>query len=207
MAVFEIDKIRGISIERSGDNHNFISTINCIGKGLTSLYTTVKNKELSLIASAKGGSLFIALSSELDIYEQIHHWYAVSACNYIRMMGLACAIAQAEIDWPTFKIKLQSKDGCQEIKQLSLTHARLVSEYQTLKNWRDKVSAHSLSIDPSHRDDDEFSLAYAFMPKKIAFIDNNLKMGAMQYAGVSYPEFSITKVHEGLRLRYGNVLG
>lgn len=207
VAVFELDKVRHIHIERNGENHNFISTINSIGTGLTCLYNSTKAKETEITARHPGGSVFMALSTELVAFEQIHHWYAVSACNYIRMMGLASAIALGEIDWPNFKIKMQSKEGCQEIKQLSLTHAKQVSEYQTLKNWRDKVSAHSLSIDPNYRDDDEFSLAYAFMPNKIVFIDGKLKIGAMQYGGFSYPEFSVTEIHEGLRARYCNVLG
>lgn len=116
------------------------------------------------------------------------HWYAVSACNYMRTVG---AIAR-QLD--------SSRPKPHEYASAILPE---------VVAFRDKVAAHFAWSTRNERDNDAERLASVLPP--LSFEDDSFYVGAMQVGlsgggksstSKSIGRWSLTKVHEVLRQRY-----
>jgi len=119
------------------------------------------------------------------------HWYAVSVCNYVRLVG-----------W------LANESGA-DAHQKALEY--LTNVIPSVKKWRDKVAAHFAIACPKPSDTDATLLASVLFP--VAFEDGvfvanpwdvNIRSGgkASNTRAAGLERWSLTKVHTRLAKRY-----
>ena len=123
-----------------------------------------------------------------DLVAASFHWYAVSACNYIRMVGWIWKQVNPKAPGPLKYVEAVAHD---------------------LKTWRDKVGAHFAKHAGSYHDNDaerEASVIYA-----VAFLDDSfvappmtvrLRRSGKATSSQALRPWRLTKVHEELRKRY-----
>lgn len=116
------------------------------------------------------------------------HWYAVSACNYMRTVGTIAQRFDASRPKP--------------YEYASAVAPEVVA-------FRDKVAAHFAWSTENKRDNDAEKLASVTPP--LAFVNDSFCVGAMESGlsgggksstSKSIKQWSLCKVHEALRTRY-----
>jgi hypothetical protein len=131
----------------------------------------------------------------LALIESTFHWYAVSACNYVRMTG-----------W------LRAKD-IQDDDPGKCALSYIEEVIPQVKRYRDKVAAHLSSFDPKtsgQNQDNPADLIGAPLP--LGYCDGCYRTGALQVTtrqngNVSESQhdlgWSLTETHRALAERYG----
>lgn len=171
------------------------ASLQYLREGLTFLYEQVKKVELTVTKRIDPSIRVFSYGNDpsmADIPRGLiacsFHWYSVSVCNYALMIG-----------WLRHTIDPNSSPSLKYVE----------SVLPQIKAWRDKVAAHFARAASNQRDNLAEQQASVLYP--IAFDSDAFYASPMTYAIVrsgkratskSLQPWSLTKVHEQLRLRY-----
>jgi hypothetical protein len=192
-----IDRLE-LTEEEARAHGNEMSALNDLRQGLEYLNRQVLKVEKEVNART-GPAVRCCLYGNVD--DLLHgipmglvacsfHWYAVSACNYVRLVGwLRCANARGALDY-------------------------LGVVLPEVRSWRDKVAAHYALACSDPRDSEAERKASVLMPigwNDDAFWASPIVLHIRSSGKVSDSSalrpWSLTKVHEKLRQRYWPVEG
>ncbi|MGH8071590.1 MAG: hypothetical protein ACRERE_41425 [Candidatus Entotheonellia bacterium] len=133
------------------------------------------------------------------------HWFGVSLCNYVRLVGFVNGLAMGRIT----RENLQDKKGFKRIKEECRAYVDDVAEIKDVIVWRNKVAAHFAITDP--REEDNIATLDMSVIYPVAFSDGRFRVHAMTLSrthadGMSYtselPSWSMTEVCEKFASRY-----
>jgi len=133
------------------------------------------------------------------------HWFGVSLCNYVRLVGFVNGLATGQIN----REHLRDKNGFKRIKGTCKAYVDTVTEIKDIIVWRNKVAAHFAITDP--REEDNIATLDMSVIYPVAFSDSRFRLNVMTFArtgadGNDYvaelPSWSITEVCEKLASRY-----
>ncbi len=191
MIIDYIDKLE-LPDDKAKTWFNELHSLDYLAMGLRFLYEQVQRVEAEVIKKVPKGkrvSMFGNAQEMQGINQGLvacaFHWYAVSVCNYVRMIG-----------WLAY--------GQNTSKALDY----LKSVIPAVKIWRDKVGAHFAIIDP--RDDNPADLANSVIfPVSFdsdAFYAGSwtltLGIGGKSHTSRQDMRWSLTHVHCALTPRY-----
>ncbi len=188
----KLDYIDGLELSDSdaAARQNELSSLAYLRQGLQFLNDQVAIIEAEVCRRVDCDRQMVALYGNapqirglpLGFVAMAFHWYAVTACNYVRLIG-----------WLG--------------KGQNPEHARAYVEavIPTVKTWRDKVAAHFAMTDPRTSDTPASLAASVMFP--IGFVDRSFTASPMTLAmkgGSSGEErrWSLTTVHQELASRY-----
>jgi hypothetical protein len=188
-----IDYIDCLSIPDEGKRSNELAALQYLGRGLWFLYDWVSGIEAKVLESVpKDKRIFHFGESPLmegipqSIVACAFHWYAVTACNYVRMVG-----------WLT-------KGG-----DSAKANDYLAEVLPQVYVWRNKVAAHFCLLNP-HKEDTPADLAMSVM-FPISFDDDSFYTGSLSLTMTHNGEtstnrsdmrWSLTHTHRALVPRY-----
>jgi len=174
---------------------NEIRSLRYLKIGLDYLYKFVKSIELEVVKRLDPNIRYFSYGNDptmagipLDLIACHFHWYAVSACNYVQMVG-----------WLRHNVDQESS------RPTDYTKSVLPEVY----DWRNKVAAHFARAKPHSKDTPADLQASTFFP--IAFDDDAFyaspmklmtKRGGKSSTSDNLRKWSLTKVHERLQTRY-----
>jgi len=133
------------------------------------------------------------------------HWFGVSLCNYVRLVGFVRGLATARIT----RAHLQDTKGFKRIKKECTTYTNTVPEIQEVVIWRNKVGAHFAITDP--REEDNIATLDMSVIYPVSFFNGRFRVNSMTFSRTSadgqshtaeLPSWSITEVWEELATRY-----
>lgn len=133
------------------------------------------------------------------------HWFGVSLCNYIRLVGFVKGLVMGRIT----RKHLQDKKGFRRIKEECKAYIDAVAEVKDVIVWRNKVAAHFAITDP--REEDNIATLDMSVISPVSFSDGRFRVNSMTLSrtgadGKSYtselPSWSITEIYERLATRY-----
>ena len=180
--------------------HNQLVSLQCLATGLDFLGRQVqtieaividelkktgvwgKNKRLGFLIHIPGLN-----RATRDLVTCAFHWYSVTACNYVRLVG-----------W-------LANEG--DSKKANAYTDRVIP---SVKTWRDKVGAHFALVSPKEKKDTQADLAISVMPllsfEDDAFCVGSLTLNMASEGGKSSSSaamgWSLTQTHRRLTLRY-----
>ncbi len=175
---------------------NEYAALLCLRHGLEFLYRQALrcDQAVKQNVNPKGGLRYFG-KGNLPEFGQIQplltcafHWYAISACQYSRLVG---AIAY------------------RQDKARPLPPHYVQGVIPEVLSFRDKVAAHFAWSTENSKDNDAERLASILPP--LAFVDDSFHVGAMRVGlsregkesnSASIAPWSICKIHERLRARY-----
>ena len=191
--------VPGKVFERPGNEY---WALVCLRRGLEFLYRQAQmcDELVKQQIDPTGSTTFAGFGNlpQLDVVPKplltcAFHWYAISACQYVRTVG---AIASRLALWKT------------PTKPLDYVR-KVIPEVLA---FRDKVAAHFAWTTKNDKDNDAERLASIIPP--LAFVEDSFHVGAgllvVQRSGVesssdTLTPWSICKIHEQLRDRYWRV--
>ena len=190
----------GLSDEEVERYHNQLVSLECLATGLDFLGRQVQTIEAIVIDELKRTGLWgenkrLGFSINIpglnratrDLVTCAFHWYSVTACNYVRLVG-----------W------LASGGDSKE------ANAYTVRVIPSVKTWRDKVGAHFALVSPKEKKDTHADLAMSVMPP-LSFEDDAFCVGLFTLNVVSEGgessssasmKWSLTHTHRRLTSRY-----
>lgn len=194
-----LDHIDGIKVpgEPFAEPANEYWALVCLWNGMEFLYSKAHGiDEMGRKSLNPEGKFKLVLSSNISGLSPVdqslltcsYHWYAVSACNYARIIG---AIAY------------------QSDNTRPLPPAYIEQVIPEVLTFRDKVGAHFAWSTQNKRDNDAERLASIF--PQLNWVNDSFTMGAVgasvtrggkSSTSSAIKSWSLTKVHEQLRLRY-----
>lgn len=194
-SMVKIDYINNLEItdDEAKKRHNELLSLSYLAKGLDFLYNQVGKLEAQ-IAENLGKDIKVSMFGNApqlkgipqDLVACAFHWYAVTICNYVKMVGW---LAYSE----------DSTKATDYLKQV----------VPPVKLWRDKVGAHFARISP-RKDDTPADLAMSVI-SPIPFDDDAFYAGSLRLSlseggilSTSRPDmrWSLTHTHRNLIPRY-----
>jgi len=192
-----VDHIENFTL--SGENltkyFNELASLRYLSIGLAFLYKQVKKVELTIIKQIGPEIRIFSYGNDprmrgipRDLIACSFHWYSVSVCNYILMVG-----------WIRHTIDPNSPFPWDYVDSL----------IPEVRAWRDKVSAHFAKADNDRRDTIAEQEVSVFYP--IGFYDDAFYASPMsltmtkkgkRITSKSLQKWSLTKTHEQLQPRY-----
>ena len=190
-----IDHIKNIPLtdKQRARYFNELKSLDYLAKGLYFLYGVVKKKESDIIAKLNPKKRCFIFGNSLELNEArqdlvacFFHWYAVSVCNYVKLVGW---LANSE-----------DKDKAEEY---------LKSIIPKVKLWRNKIGGHFARHTPREKDNPVELDMSIMLP--IGFNDDAFFSPPLNYfkriSGITYQcgedmRWSLTKTHEELITRY-----
>lgn len=135
------------------------------------------------------------------------HWYGVTLCNYVRLVGFVGAVESGRIS----EELLQNRDKASraEIRSACDEYVGSVTEVQDVVKWRNKVAAHFARTDP-RKDDNPMTLE-ASIVYPVSYDAGRFRVGSWVLGQVrpddtehesEIPMWSLTETHEQLARRY-----
>lgn len=196
-----LDHIEGFSIsgEPFREPVNEYWALICLWEGMEFLYRQARRADETVLSRLPKNEKLFSFGN-FPVYDDLpkallttsFHWYAVSACNYVRTVG---AIVYGE--------------GLSE--ELPQDYAKRVIPDVTA--FRDKVAAHFAWASKNKHDNNAERAASVIPP--LSFADDSfyvggltlsLRQGKNSSTSRAISPWSLTKVHEELRKRYWPVL-
>lgn len=192
---------------------NETNTLGSMRLGLYLLAATVRSYEepLRQLDSARSARISsfgedprVPLDQRL-VLPCIFHWFAVTACNYARLVGFVRGLDKGDFS----KADLGSSDGKKKIKESCSAYVRSVSELRLVCVWRNKIAAHLAITDP--RDEDniatlELSAFYPVGYDNGRFCVHPITLAMTGPDGFQHPSklpcWSLTETWVALRPRY-----
>lgn len=186
---------------------NELTTLHCLGVGLSALAQQVRLVEAPLIQqeNERRKKIFfygfgLLSPAEEFIVPCYFHWFGASVCNYARLVGYLSGLANGSYT------REQSYDpGYHSIvRQHCSDYVDSIPELRPIKVWRNKVFAHFAITDP--RSNDSAALLDASIMSPITYMDSRLRVGGTisgSYgAEVEMPKWSVTESYEALASRF-----
>lgn len=171
---------------------NELRTLNVLWCGLEHLNAFVRQEERNVLAKLPPERSFCFLgnapqlvNAPMDLITCCFHWYAVSACNCVKLIG-----------W------LFHKNACSEVS----AGEYLKQVLPEVKPWRDKVAAHfEMVAGQGNRSDRLSSMIPQVCLRDSAFYASLFVIHSYvdgQQNKTELRPWSLTKVHDALRARY-----
>ena len=205
----KIDLLDGVEVTRQ-DYFNEIVALRTLFRGLKHLSTMIKRKE---VAFAKAGGDKVNLISFgapnpeeqefLDTVACFFHWFGISVCNYVRLVGFIRGLASGDF------VRADLKDSAKftQIKRSIEAYVASVAEIDAVRIWRNKVFAHFAITDP-FRDDNIATLDMSIVfpiTFEGTYVVGGMTMSrkdACETYVSDLPRWSLTEVFESLIPRY-----
>lgn len=188
-----LDHSEQLRLESSEGHQNEIGSLGYLWQGLEFLNRQVQATEAEICQRVDAKHHQVSLIGNapqlrgipMGLVACAFHWYAASACNYVRLIG-----------W-------LAKDGDSEA---ALSYVKRV--IPSVKEWRDKVGAHFALVNPRRGDTPANLAASVMFP--VGFEDRWLWAHpftlAVTHGGTSsqsaIPTWSLSRIHEQLIARY-----
>lgn len=184
-----------LSDEVLGQHLNEAQSLQYLIEGLDWLYRQIKDVERVVLSRIHPGVKLVAMGNDpftaglpKPLVTCSFHWYAVSACNFVRLLG-----------WLHRKADSTAKSPLEYVRGV------LPEVYP----WRNKIAAHFARSSDSHQDSEAERLASVLAP--VGFCNDafyassmtvHVRKGGVSSSSKSLRPWSLTKVHEALRARY-----
>lgn len=209
MATFTIDFLEGIEVEQK-HHLNELNSLKMLFVGMRQLVTNLKRLEDNRTSLFPPNVRFMSYGNTDGSLEQdqliacYSHWFAISACNYARLVGFLRGLANADFS----REDLGNTSRYQVIKDAVNKYVSGVTELDDVRTWRNKVGAHFAITDP--RKDDNLATLQLSVMHPVAFNLPRYEVGGLALtlknsAGVftsELPTWSITAAFERLIPRY-----
>ena len=206
-----IDHVAGIAIEQNDAGNEFVALVP-LAEGMGLLYKTIRPWEVTLRPKEGEEVAYWIGFPGIDPAAQrllpvFFHWFAISACNYARLVGLLSGLATGAFTRTDF----EDKKNYRKIKHHCDGYFAGIEPLAPVKVWRDKVAAHFAITAPREGRDNVATLDDSvFYP--ISYMKERFHAGGMwshtrtDSKGVehhsSMPGWSVTAVFEALVPRY-----
>lgn len=191
LTAFDVIDNRSVPAPLSGNQSNALNSLKYLSQGLSWLARAVGSEEQKLaiqLPSDKRLTLWgnnpELSTAPMGMLACSFHWYAVSACNFVRLAG-----------WLT--------NGGDDAAALDYLKAVLPD----VKVWRDKVGAHFAIAGPLPKDSQADLMSSVLFP--IGWDDDcfvaapmNLVLGGRRPSASSLQRWSVTRTHEALQSRF-----
>jgi hypothetical protein len=193
---------------------NEIRTIQTLKVGLRWIAGTLKAPEGAWEAQTKGKVNLVSFgldvdgqpgSPQLDMVACFFHWFGVSLCNMVRLVGFVRGLHCGHFR----RSDLADPSKFDVIKRSVNTYVQSVKEIRAVLRWRHKVGAHYAITSPQAGDNPATLTMSAVFP--VVFVGGRYRVHAMtqtchdRSTGTSrseIPEWSVTEVFESLIPRY-----
>lgn len=133
------------------------------------------------------------------------HWFGVSVCNYVRLVGFLTALKNGTIT----RQNLENNAGKKRVAGVCSGYVKEVTEISEVLVWRNKVAAHFAITDP--REDDNVVTLDMSVMHPVSYSVGRYRVGEVTIARSSgdgvpiesqIPTWSLTEVYERLAPRY-----
>jgi hypothetical protein len=208
----KLDHLAGMEVSRDLGFNELVS-LNSLGIGLSFLATTIWNLEASIRKEETEGNVQVFFfghrpgtnRSVTLLMPCYFHWFGVSLCNFVRLVGFLHALQTGRIS----RGALTTTQGRKAVRTACMDYVRSVVEVQKVVIWRNKVAAHFAITDPCEEDNLatlDMSVMYPVVFSASRYRVSGLTLG---YVGPDarevrseIPEWSVTEVYEQLAPRY-----
>lgn len=203
-----LDAIDPVKVDRA-KYFNEIGPLRTLSNGLRELCGAIKRRE---VAFEKAGGdklkvmMFGSTSPEdqysLDITACMFHWFGLSLCNYVRLVGYIRGLDRGDFT----RSDLTDKKAVENVKKSIEGYISGITEIADVRVWRNKVFAHFAISDP-YKDDNISTLDMSVI-FPVTF-EGRFYVGSMvmtrknstgSYAS-ALPRWSMTEVFESLTSR------
>ena len=156
---------------------NEVRNIYCLYHGMLEIYSYIYTLEKITI---KSGGSNVGINLEKDykfpagtnsLLPNWHHWFAINAVNFVRMIGWCRGVKDGEFNKPPYSLSDSKK-----VKRYCRDYIYSNKEIQSILTWRNKVSAHPSLTDP--RADDDYSSILQFSQYPIRVINGRIFMSS-----------------------------
>ena len=193
---------------------NELGTLDCLAMGLNLIAATVwqieeplrcRDREANL-RTAHFGNVPGTDPRQILLLPCYFHWFGVSLCNYIRLVGFLAALKSGAVS----RQDLEDKGGGHKrIGEACKAYVNGVTEIQEVLIWRNKVAAHFAITNP--RGDDNLSTLDMSVMYPVSYSDGRYRVGEWQLTRSregtppvqsQIATWSITDVYERIVPRY-----
>ena len=179
MPMVTLDAIAGISVDPN--NHfNECRTLQMLSTGLMSLADNLKRREAAWEQQTGGKVKFHAYGLDingtkgnLDLIACFFHWFGVSICNFVRLVGFIRGLSANEFT----RADLSDAAKFQAVKSSVDGYVGGVIELSNVLMWRNKVGAH-FAITAPHKSDNLSTLDMSVM-FPVTFTDGQYRVGEL----------------------------
>jgi hypothetical protein len=208
-----IDHIQAIHLP-DGQGRNELTTLACLRAGLELLANRIAHLEKPFQEEERvTNSQIMSVGNDpslppgaVALLPCFFHWFGVSVCNYVRLVGFLRGLAQGAYD----RTALEDPAKFKLIVEQCDDYVTSVSEIAPVKLWRDKIAAHFAITAPRKASDNvallDFSVMYPVGYDSGRFRVNVLSLSRSDASGstheASMPPWSVTEVFEHLSRRY-----
>ena len=210
MPTATLDAVDGISVDFN-DYFNECRTLQMLSTGLVGLADDLKRRE-SAWERKTGGKLKFQVygldidgtKGNLDLIGCFFHWFGVSICNYVRLVGFVRGLSANEFS----RADLSDTTRFNAVKSSVDEYVNRVAELSDVLVWRHKVGAH-FAITAPRRVDNVSTLDMSVM-FPVTFTDGQYRVGELTLTRKNssgthtsaIPCWSVTEVFESLIPRY-----
>lgn len=206
--VVQIDFLESIVVERS-KFANEVRALQTLSSGLRLLSAQIKRREVAF-AKAGGDQFKVVIYGaenedevhQLDVMACMFHWFGLSVCNYVRLVGFIRGLHMQEF----VRDDLTDNKGAEKVKKSIKRYAVSVSELSDVSVWRNKVFAHFALTDPQQENIATLEMSIVFpvsFDGKYSVGDFTLTRSNSSGCHTSaLPHWSMTEVFESLIPRY-----
>jgi hypothetical protein len=184
-----------------------LSTLMSLETGLNHIAMTVWQKEEPLRrrdGAAKRAAHPGTDPREARLLESYFHWFGVSLCTYVNLVGLLASLNSGAAS----RKDLKNKAGRKRIAAACKAYVTGISEIKDVLIWRSKVAGHFAMTDPREDDNHVVTLDMSAMhpisllARRYHVRQWNLGHNASGGPMYEFPPWSITEVYERLAPRY-----
>lgn len=204
-----IDFCERVKVARA-DYFNELRSLRTLHTGMRRLCEMVKRPEAAF-ETATGGKVkmfsFGGASPDedkfLDAVACFFHWFGISACNYVRLVGFIRGLSLGHFS----RADLKDTTKFKSIKSVIDDYVEGIAELESVRIWRNKVFAHFAITDP-YKDDNIATLDMSVIfPVTFEgrYVVGGLTLRRSNPAGShvsQLPRWSMTEVFESLAPRF-----
>jgi len=210
MSIVTLDRIDGVSVE-TDDYFNEYRTLQMLSKGLLEVAANLKQRESAWEQQTAGkvklhvyGLDIDGTKGNLDLIACFFHWFGVSVCNFVRLVGFIRGLSANEFS----RADLADATRYPSIKSSVDNYVNRVTEVSDVLVWRNKVGAHFAITAP--RKSDNLSTLDMSVMFPVTFTDGQYRVGELTLIrknasgtqASAIPCWSVTAVFESLIPRY-----
>ena len=206
-----LDEIEPVTVQRN-DHANERRTLATLQRGLWGLTNGVYIREAPYREIAKK-MIFVEFGQtddgptrDIDMMACVFHWFGVSLCNYVRLVGFIRGLEKGEFTRADLSDAKKSKDNV--IAKAINKYVESIPELESVLIWRNKVFGHFAITAPRH--DDNIATLDMSVVLPVSFVAPRYVAGEMQMIRTNatgthtseLPPWSVTEVYEALTPRF-----
>ncbi len=210
MPTVTLDAVAGISVD-SNDYFNECRTLQMLSTGLVGVADNLKRREAAWQEQTAGkfkyhvyGTDIDGTKGDLDLIACFFHWFGVSLCNFVRLVGFVRGLSLNEFS----RADLSDPAKFDAVKTSVDKYVNSLPELSDVVVWRNKVGAH-FAITAPHKSDNVSTLDMSVM-FPVTFTDGQYRVGELTLTRKNssgthtsaIPCWSVTEIFENLLPRY-----